>query len=613
MLDRPRTIARQHFHQVAGQPTAGARCAQAQQVNRRAAAVGVHQFAAHQRPVLIARRLPGVDRCLSGEQPELSLPVTQGVRVAAVDFDRGEQGLAAVLAQPLMQASGETAEVRILAITQAEYGVVQALEARGVAQHLAFETASAVRCLAVAEGADHEQRVIRFTQILRADIRQRLHLHRQPGGLQLPGGLPRQLFGKPALAGETDQPSGRVAGRWLEAFACVLNLFFLAPTVQVQQPAGDEKQRHAHCSEGDDDPSDEAEIAADVQCVNAGQQLRLETLVGVAVDPVDHAGGRVEGDLVQRAIMRRAVEQVEHGRRLPGHGRHADVVGGQARAGGAVDAAPHRRVVGGRSRACRCRTATTAHAFVLRRVGQQFGQAFVVPLVGPGQSGKRQQQIHQQTPGAGYRVQVPIEAAALFLPVEGQPHSPAVPLPWPAQIQPGEAEEQQDQGARAGDVAPGVAHGEEAVQLQHQAEEVLAHGIAHELAGVRVEVAHFATAFAFGRGEVDACGVAAVGLDPEHRDLFAGRRFNVLHQFDRRQDAGDLFFHLQHRRIQRPQDFVLERIGGTGNAHQGQHQPGSDAKKPVQLEQGFLQHVTRRPFENCFHGAHYAVGDRELL
>jgi len=151
------------------------------------------------------------------------------------------------------------------------------------------------------------------------------------------------------------------------------------------------------------------------------------------------------------------------------------------------------------------------------------------------------------------------------------------------------------------------------VQLQHQAEEVLAGGIALEFGSVRIEVAHLATPFALGRSEEYPCGVTAVGLDPEHRDFLAGRSFNAFHQFHWWQHAGDLLFHLQNGRIQRAQDLVLKRIGRAGDAHQGQHQSCGDAKKPVQLEQGFLQHVTRRPFGNCHHGAHYAVGYQDAF
>ncbi len=52
------------------------------------------------------------------------------------------------------------------------------------------------------------------------------------------------------------------------------------------------------------------------------------------------------------------------------------------------------------------------------------------------------------------------------------------------------------------------------MQLQHQAEEVPASGVALELGGVRIEVAHFATPFTLGRSEEYPCGVTAVGLDP---------------------------------------------------------------------------------------------------
>ncbi|MNQ92789.1 hypothetical protein D3C85_1082240 [compost metagenome] len=190
-------------------------------------------------------------------------------------------------------------------------------------------------------------------------------------------------------------------------------------------------------------------------------------------------------------------------------------------------------------------------------------------------------------------MQVPVEAAALFLPVQSQPGAPASPLARPAQVQAGQAEEHQDQRARAGDLPTRVAHGEEAVQLQHQAEEALAGGIAEELGGVRVEVAHLATAFTRRRGEPHFGGVAAVGFHGEHRDFFARSGFDVLHQFGRRQHTGELFFDLQHRRVECAQDFILKRHRRPGDAHQGQDQPGADAEKPVQLEQGFLQHVAR--------------------
>ena len=304
----------------------------------------------------------------------------------------------------------------------------------------------------------------------------------------------------------------------------------------------------------------------------------------------DRAGGRVQVDLVQRAVVGRVFEQVVDGRRLAGHGRHADVVGTQARAGVAVDAAPDCVIVGHRRRAFGRRTAF-AHAFILWGVGQQFGQTLAVPVVGPGQPGQRRQQISQQAPGAEHRVQVPIEAAALFAPVQRQPGTPARDLARPAQVQPGKAEKHQDQRAGAGDIAPGFADGQEAVQLQEKTEHVLTDGVAHVIAGVGIEVAHLATSLARWRGEEYARGVAAVAFHPEHRHALAFGGFELFHQFGGWQHAGFAFFHAEHRRVEGSQDFVLERHRRPGDPHQGQHQPGSDAEEPVQLEQGFLQHV----------------------
>ncbi|MNF73508.1 hypothetical protein D3C84_555110 [compost metagenome] len=180
------------------------------------------------------------------------------------------------------------------------------------------------------------------------------------------GGLPRQLLGKAALTGETDQPCRRVAARLREAFAGVLDLAFLASTIEVQHPARDEEQRHGQRGDRQDDSPADAEVTADVQRVDAGQQLRLEALVAVAVMALDDAGGRIEADLVQCAVMGRTVQQIEHGCRLPGHWRHTNVVGTQGRAGGAVDAAPHCRVIGGRCRAGWRRTTAAPDALILR-------------------------------------------------------------------------------------------------------------------------------------------------------------------------------------------------------------------------------------------------------
>ncbi|CDF92790.1 hypothetical protein BN844_3766 [Pseudomonas sp. SHC52] len=151
------------------------------------------------------------------------------------------------------------------------------------------------------------------------------------------------------------------------------------------------------------------------------------------------------------------------------------------------------------------------------------------------------------------------------------------------------------------------------MQLEQQAEEVLAHHIAHELSVVRVEVAHGPALLPGRRGEDRPCGIAAVGLDPEHGDGFTGGGLDLFHQFGGWQDTGRLFLHRQHLWVQRPQDLVLERHRRTGNAHKRQDQPGTDAEKPVQLEQGFLQHVARLSFITVHHGVHYAVCYREAF
>ena len=385
-----------------------------------------------------------------------------------------------------------------------------------------------------------------------ADAAQRLHVHRQAGRLQLPGGLPGQLFGKTALAGKADQPRRRVTVIGAEALAGIAYLTLFTAAVEVQQPAGDEEQRHEQRADGEDDPPHQAEVTAGVQCINAGQQLSLEAFAGVAVVGFHLPGRRVQVDLVQRAVVGRIFQQVKHRGRLPGDRWHADVVGAQAWAGAAVDAAPDRLVVGHRRRALR-RRAAFAHPFVLRGVGQQLGKTPVVPFVGPGQARQRRQQIEQQAPGAEHRVQVPIETAALFAPVQGQPRAPARHLARPAQVQAGETEEQQNQRAGPGDLPAGVAHREEAVQLQDKPEHVLADGVAHVGAGVGIEVPHLAAPFTRRWGEEHARGAAAVGFHPEHRHGFAFAGFELAHQLGGRQYPGLAFFHAQYAGVERTQ------------------------------------------------------------
>lgn len=137
----------------------------------------------------------------------------------------------------------------------------------------------------------------------------------------------------------------------------------------------------------------------------------------------------------------------------------------------------------------------------------------------------------------------------------------------------------------------GVAHGQKTVQLQDKAEYVLADGVAHVVARVGVEVAHLATTLARRRGKGHAAGVAAFAFDPQHRHGLAFGGFEFAHQFGRWQHAGFAFLDVQYRGVERPQHFILKRDRSPGDPHQRQHQAGRNAEEPVQLEQGFLQHV----------------------
>ena len=293
VFDSPRAIARQDFHQVAGQPAVRRRGCEAQQVDGRADTVGVEQGALAQGPVFVLGRRPGRCRRMPGELAQLLLPGLQRQGVAAVDFHRGKQGVAALVGQPEMQAPSKAAKMLVLPVTQGQHRVVQAFEGQRLAEHAALETTGAVGGFAVAKGTDHKQCVLRVAEVVRADTAQGLHLYRQARSLQLPGRLPGQLFGKTALAGEADQPGRRIAVVTCQTFAGIADLALFAASVEVQQPARDEEQRHEQGADGEDNPPDQTEIAAGVQRIHTGQQLRLEAFAGVALVGFDLAGGRV--------------------------------------------------------------------------------------------------------------------------------------------------------------------------------------------------------------------------------------------------------------------------------------------------------------------------------
>ena len=312
------------------------------------------------------------------------------------------------------------------------------------------------------------------------------------------------------------------------------------------------------------------------------------------------AGGRVQRQGIEGAFVIGALEQVEERGRLPTGRRQAQVVAHKAGACGLLEAGPDGVVVHHQRRCVlvellRAVAATAFATLVLLPggggVGQQFVQAFAVPLVGPEQARQGEQQIEQQAPGSGDGVQVPVEGAAFFGPLQCQPGSPVQRLAWPAQVQAREAEEHQHQGAGAGDLPAGVAHGQKAVQLQHQVEEALPGDFALELAGVGIGIAHFAATLARWRLEEDPRGVAIAGVDPQHRDGIALGGFDSAHQLGRWQHAFLAHLDLEYVRVEQAQQFFLEGVDRPGDPHQCQHQAGGDAKEPVQLEQRLLHHI----------------------
>ena len=273
------------------------------------------------------------------------LPLLQCRLVGIVHFHRAERAAGAALTQPCLQAAGEAAEVRILAVAEGEYSVAEVVQRPRLAKHLALEGAGAVGGFAVAEGADHEQRAAGLAKVVFTQFGQGAHLYRHARCLQLPGALPGQLLGKAALAGKTDQPAFAAAIVAGNVASCLAHLALLAAAVEVQQPAGDEEQRHGQAGDGDDDAARQAEVFANVQGVDALQQLGLEGLVGVTVVVFHLSGGRVQHQGVEGAWVGGVVQQVEQVGRLAANRWQAQVVGGKARAGSVLEVGPDRVVV----------------------------------------------------------------------------------------------------------------------------------------------------------------------------------------------------------------------------------------------------------------------------
>ena len=85
-------------------------------------------LALQQRPRLVRGRAPV--RQFTGaaaELPQQLLPMPQRRRIGVVDFDRIEQWMRAMLAQPLVELVAESAEVAIAAVAR-EHAVLQVLQ-----------------------------------------------------------------------------------------------------------------------------------------------------------------------------------------------------------------------------------------------------------------------------------------------------------------------------------------------------------------------------------------------------------------------------------------------------------------------------------------------------
>ncbi len=171
----------------------------------------------------------------TGDLAQLRMPVRQRLRVDVVQFHRRKQGACTLRIQPLFDTPREPAELRVLAVSQRQHRVGQVRQFQALPQQPTLETACRIRGFAIAKRADHKQRMPGALQCLCIQLRQRAHLHRQAGSLQMPGGLPRQALGKTALAGKRNQPWCRLRGRCcaLQHLARRAQRTFFAAPIQI--------------------------------------------------------------------------------------------------------------------------------------------------------------------------------------------------------------------------------------------------------------------------------------------------------------------------------------------------------------------------------------------
>ncbi len=159
-----------------------------------------------QRPRLVLGRAPvGQFTGAAGKLSQQLLPMAQCRRIGVVDFDRVEQRMRAVLAQPSVQLVAESAEVAIAAVAQREHAVVQVLQRRRRGHHPAQERQGMIGWVAFASGAGDEQCTLATGQQGGVDLMQASHAHRHAGTTQCLGTAFGQFAGEARLAGPDQQ------------------------------------------------------------------------------------------------------------------------------------------------------------------------------------------------------------------------------------------------------------------------------------------------------------------------------------------------------------------------------------------------------------------------
>ncbi|MNI30877.1 hypothetical protein D3C73_847380 [compost metagenome] len=478
-------------------------------------------------------------------------------------------------------------------VAQREHAVTQPGKVRHLCQQLARAAPCVVRGLAITKGAEHEQRLCGGLQLRGSHARERQYLHPVAGRLQLCCRTPGQLFGEAALAGMHHQPrcACGVGCCFRNGLPQCARGALAATAVQVQQPAGDEEQAHAQAAEHHHDAPGHAEEAARVQGEHAGGELAAGTLACVRTSLENRAGGRVELQQVVRTIMVAAAL-----RGIRRHHPHIECLAGLLRQAQVDEALAHtgQRIQRGLDIVQIQGQIRGESVFGGGRDTQQLGQPVAVPVERPPQPGQRAHQVDQQHPGTDHRMQAPQEAAARACPLHGQPAAPLPPATWPAQVQPGQGEEQQGDRTAAGDPRAALAGNHMAVQVLDEIEESLSAQRAEALTAVGVEIHPVVLA----TGKACDRRPLAAGIHPQTLQRPLAARLQQRHQFTQRERllvVGMVFGDRGETGVGRTQQLILERQDRTAQAHHGQDGTRADAQQPVQLEQDVLEHRDRGP------------------